>query len=162
MRGVGRAPVLAGVANAGGCFGLSIDEERGGEAVHLPCRFTRTRRQAALRSVQHPSSVSALLAALGAPSHLLPQGAKVERYIFALANLQRGRALGRHSVKDKLWLASGELMSKVIKNGTIVTADRTWKADVLVKHDKIVGDRAGPAWRPRVRRDRLLCDAGRH
>ena len=29
-------------------------------------------------------------------------------------------------------------MSKVIKNGTIVTADRTWKADVLVKHDKIV------------------------
>jgi len=28
-------------------------------------------------------------------------------------------------------------MSKVIKNGTIVTADRTWKADVLVKHDKI-------------------------
>jgi dihydropyrimidinase len=30
-------------------------------------------------------------------------------------------------------------MSKVIKNGTIVTADRTWKADVLVKHGKIVG-----------------------
>jgi dihydropyrimidinase len=30
-------------------------------------------------------------------------------------------------------------MSKVIKNGTIVTADRTWKADVLIKHDKIVG-----------------------
>ena len=29
-------------------------------------------------------------------------------------------------------------MSKVIKNGTIVTADRTWKADVLVKHDRIV------------------------
>ncbi|MCT8996842.1 dihydropyrimidinase [Chelativorans intermedius] len=29
-------------------------------------------------------------------------------------------------------------MSKVIKNGTIVTADRTWKADVLIKHDKIV------------------------
>ncbi len=29
-------------------------------------------------------------------------------------------------------------MSKVIRNGTIVTADRTWKADVLVKHDKIV------------------------
>jgi len=29
-------------------------------------------------------------------------------------------------------------MSKVIKNGTIVTADRTWKADVLVQHDKIV------------------------
>ncbi len=29
-------------------------------------------------------------------------------------------------------------MSKVIKNGTIVTADRTWKADVLVKHDQIV------------------------
>jgi len=28
-------------------------------------------------------------------------------------------------------------MSKVIKNGTIVTADRTWKADVLIKHDKI-------------------------
>jgi dihydropyrimidinase len=30
-------------------------------------------------------------------------------------------------------------MSKVIKNGTIVTADRSWKADVLVKHDRIVG-----------------------
>lgn len=30
-------------------------------------------------------------------------------------------------------------MSKVIKNGTIVTADRTWKADVLIKHDIIVG-----------------------
>ncbi|MFD2058552.1 dihydropyrimidinase [Mesorhizobium calcicola] len=29
-------------------------------------------------------------------------------------------------------------MTKVIKNGTIVTADRTWKADVLVKHGKIV------------------------
>ncbi|MGB3501396.1 MAG: dihydropyrimidinase [Mesorhizobium sp.] len=29
-------------------------------------------------------------------------------------------------------------MSKVIKNGTIVTADRSWKADVLIKHDKIV------------------------
>lgn len=30
-------------------------------------------------------------------------------------------------------------MTKVIKNGTIVTADRTWKADVLIKHGKIVG-----------------------
>lgn len=30
-------------------------------------------------------------------------------------------------------------MSKVIKNGTIVTADRTWKADVLIKHDEIIG-----------------------
>ena len=29
-------------------------------------------------------------------------------------------------------------MSKAIKNGTIVTADRTWKSDVLVKHDKII------------------------
>ena len=29
-------------------------------------------------------------------------------------------------------------MSKVIKNGTIVTADRTWKADVLIRHDKII------------------------
>ena len=29
-------------------------------------------------------------------------------------------------------------MSKVIKNGTIVTADLTWKADVLIKHGKIV------------------------
>jgi dihydropyrimidinase len=28
-------------------------------------------------------------------------------------------------------------MSKVIKNGTIVTADRTWKADVFIKHGKI-------------------------
>ncbi|PZV39869.1 dihydropyrimidinase [Mesorhizobium kowhaii] len=28
-------------------------------------------------------------------------------------------------------------MTKVIKNGTIVTADRTWKADVLFKHGKI-------------------------
>ncbi|EKF20747.1 dihydropyrimidinase [Nitratireductor pacificus] len=30
-------------------------------------------------------------------------------------------------------------MSKAIRNGTIVTADRTWRADVLIKHDKIVG-----------------------
>jgi dihydropyrimidinase len=30
-------------------------------------------------------------------------------------------------------------MSKVIKNGTIVTADRTYKADVLFKHGKIIG-----------------------
>jgi dihydropyrimidinase len=29
-------------------------------------------------------------------------------------------------------------MTKVIKNGTIITADRTWKADVLFKHGKIV------------------------
>lgn len=29
-------------------------------------------------------------------------------------------------------------MTKVIKNGTIVTTDRTWKADVLFKHGKIV------------------------
>ena len=29
-------------------------------------------------------------------------------------------------------------MSKVIKNGTIVTADRTYKANVLIKHGKIV------------------------
>ena len=28
-------------------------------------------------------------------------------------------------------------MSKVIKNGTIVTADRTYKADVLIKHGRI-------------------------
>ncbi len=28
-------------------------------------------------------------------------------------------------------------MSKVFKNGTVVTADRTWKADVLVEHGKI-------------------------
>lgn len=28
-------------------------------------------------------------------------------------------------------------MSKVFKNGTVVTADRTWKADVLVKHGLI-------------------------
>ncbi len=33
-------------------------------------------------------------------------------------------------------------MSKVIKNGTIVTADRTWKADVLVEEGKIL--RIGP------------------
>ncbi|MBZ9797883.1 dihydropyrimidinase [Mesorhizobium sp. ES1-4] len=29
-------------------------------------------------------------------------------------------------------------MSKVIRNGTVVTADRTWKADVLMQHGKIV------------------------
>ena len=38
-------------------------------------------------------------------------------------------------------------MSKVIKNGTIVTADRTWKADVLIEDGKIVGIGAGPSWR---------------
>jgi len=46
-------------------------------------------------------------------------------------------------------------MSKEIKNGTIVTADRTWKADVLVKHDKIVGIGPDPARRSRVGCDRL-------
>src|SRR5689334_10794334 len=37
---------------------------------------------------------------------------------------------------------SGKRMSKVIKNGTIVTADRTWKADVLIDGGKIarIGD----------------------
>ena len=30
-------------------------------------------------------------------------------------------------------------MSKVIRNGTIVTADRTWKADVLVEGETITG-----------------------
>ena len=29
-------------------------------------------------------------------------------------------------------------MTKVIKNGTVVTADRSWKADVLFSHGKIV------------------------
>ncbi|TIS72732.1 MAG: dihydropyrimidinase, partial [Mesorhizobium sp.] len=29
-------------------------------------------------------------------------------------------------------------MTKVIRNGTIVTADRTWKADLLMQHGKIV------------------------
>ncbi|MBZ9698108.1 MULTISPECIES: dihydropyrimidinase [unclassified Mesorhizobium] len=29
-------------------------------------------------------------------------------------------------------------MTKVIKNGTVVTADRTWKADVLMQHGRIV------------------------
>jgi dihydropyrimidinase len=29
-------------------------------------------------------------------------------------------------------------MTRVIKNGTVVTADRTWKADVLFQHGKIV------------------------
>jgi dihydropyrimidinase len=28
-------------------------------------------------------------------------------------------------------------MSKVIRNGTVVTADRTWKADVLVEGETI-------------------------
>ena len=38
-------------------------------------------------------------------------------------------------------------MSKLIQNGTVVTADRTYKADVLVQHDKIVaiGDNLGAA-----------------
>src|SRR5687767_7322045 len=30
-----------------------------------------------------------------------------------------------------------ERMSKVIRNGTIVTADRTWTADVLIEGEKI-------------------------
>jgi dihydropyrimidinase len=29
-------------------------------------------------------------------------------------------------------------MSKVIKNGTIVTADRSWTADMLYKHRRII------------------------
>ncbi len=34
-------------------------------------------------------------------------------------------------------------MSKVIRNGTVVTADRTWKADVLVEGETIAGVGAG-------------------
>ncbi|TIU37340.1 MAG: dihydropyrimidinase, partial [Mesorhizobium sp.] len=34
-------------------------------------------------------------------------------------------------------------MTKVIRNGTIVTADRTWKADVLMQHGKIVAIGSG-------------------
>ena len=33
-------------------------------------------------------------------------------------------------------------MSKVIRNGTIVTADRTWKADVLIEGETIVVETA--------------------
>ena len=29
-------------------------------------------------------------------------------------------------------------MTKVIKGGTIVTADREWKADVLIENEKIL------------------------
>ena len=53
-------------------------------------------------------------------------------------------------------------MSKVIKNGTIVTADRTWKGRRAHQARQDRRDRPGPARRPRVRCDRLLRDAGRH
>jgi dihydropyrimidinase len=45
-------------------------------------------------------------------------------------------------------------MSKVIRNGTIVTADRTWIADVLLEHGKIIGVGSG------LRGDRVFDATG--
>ena len=53
-------------------------------------------------------------------------------------------------------------MSTVIKGGTIVTADMTYKADVLIEGDKIAADRQGPQGRQGARRHGLLRHAGRH
>ena len=52
-------------------------------------------------------------------------------------------------------------VSKVIRNGTIVTADRTWKADVLVEGETIKAIGAGPQGRRGDRRHRRLRHPGR-
>ena len=38
-------------------------------------------------------------------------------------------------------------MSKVIKNGTVCTADRAWKADVLIEGESDPPDWRKPDWR---------------
>ena len=53
-------------------------------------------------------------------------------------------------------------MTTVIKGGTIVTADLTYKADVLIEGDDDHRDRQGPEGRQGARRHRLLRHAGRH
>ena len=53
-------------------------------------------------------------------------------------------------------------MSLVIKGGTIVAADRTYAADVLVDKGDDPGDRRGPQGRHAARRRRMLRHAGRH
>ena len=52
-------------------------------------------------------------------------------------------------------------MTTVIKNGTIVTADLTYKADVLIDGGKIIEIGQGPARRQGAGCDRLLRDARR-
>ncbi len=51
-------------------------------------------------------------------------------------------------------------MSTVIKNGTIVTADLTYKADVLIEGGVIVEIGPGLEGRQGTRCHGLLCDAG--
>ena len=53
-------------------------------------------------------------------------------------------------------------MSLVIEGGTIVAADRTYKADVLVEGRDDQGDRRGLEGRQHARRRGLLHHAGRH
>ena len=53
-------------------------------------------------------------------------------------------------------------MSTVIKSGTIVTADRTYKADVLIEGEQIVAIGQNLHGRHGARRHRLLRHAGRH
>jgi hypothetical protein len=47
------------------------------------------------------------------------------------------------------------------QNGTIVTADLTYKADVLIEDGRIAAIGAGPDRRQGAGRDRLLHHAGR-
>src|SRR5690349_20202176 len=44
----------------------------------------------------------------------------------------------RNAARKEARKNRGTEMTKVIRNGTVVTADRTWKADVLMQHGKIV------------------------
>ena len=53
-------------------------------------------------------------------------------------------------------------MSLVIKGGTIVAADRTYKADVLVEGEKIKAIGQGLKGDRSLDADGLLRDAGRH
>ena len=67
------------------------------------------------------------------------------------------RGVGRAGRRDR----RERRVSKVIRNGTIVTADRTWKADVLVEGETIKAIGRGPEGRRGDRRHRRLRDPGR-
>ena len=79
MRGVGRAPALAGVASAGGCFGWNMDDQFG-VARRLITRFQARQRSAPSNTLIR---LGAVRCAQGT-SHLLPQGEKEERSNFRL------------------------------------------------------------------------------
>jgi predicted amidohydrolase YtcJ len=54
------------------------------------------------------------------------------------------------------------MSTTVIKNGTIVTADLTYKADVMIEGGVITAIGPNLVGRQVARRNRLLCHARRH